>query len=433
MLRCVVACVALLMFGFPAEAKEPAVDLHDTLCPSGVVVAKERLLVHLLRSNPGIMEGLLLYPPPSRRETGLALVRALVADGDACVRPGTCDEKAAAALRDFRYAFGNFVRDGNRNGTYASRNPRLPASVYFASAPDGNNAIRCTRKADLIEPPDNSKDVSKLRIRGASDDLAADRNNKDAFKAASSAKISYHDDRSDGKKLSTKVKAVVGYAFEADTDTMLRQIIPYLSVNQTITDANGMRRLDDGNYVAGGVMFDWIKTDSETLSHRISTTPQFLYNTKDRSQIASGRIIYQPYLSLTDAQGQHVFNVNTATRMLAPNSMLQLLFDLRSDNGYYVRKGDIEDPAQHTSFFRVGSQFGFAWTFFDYSLTLRATQTLMYGYIGDKRKLDFFDASLSYSFDPHDYVSLTLGYTKGRDLYTTEPTQSWTVGLTAKY
>ena len=176
-----------------------------------------------------------------------------------------------------------------------------------------------------------------------------------------------------------------------------------------------------------------IYTKSETFSSHFSGSPQFLYNTKDRSQIASARLIYQPSFSLTNDQGEFVFNVNNPSIFPEPRSIFRLLFDIRSDNGYYVRKGDITDPSLHTSFFRIGSKFGFSWTLLDYSLTLKATETLLYGYIGTKRELDYFDVSLSYDLDPKGYFSLALGYQKGRDEDTTEPVQTWTLGFTAKY
>lgn len=91
------------------------------------------------------------------------------------------------------------------------------------------------------------------------------------------------------------------------------------------------------------------------------------------------------------------------------------------------------DPETNKSFARAGTQFGFWWKLVDYSLTFKATETMMYGYVGSTRKLDLFEGTVAYSFDPNDYFALEFNYQKGRDLDTTNRMQAWTLAFTAKY
>ncbi len=420
-----------------ASAAPSITDLQVELCKDGVV-DKDKLVVHLMRIVPGSADALFLYPVKGHSGTGLPLVRALLSNANSCqIEEGDdCGEKANDAIAKLRLKFHSFVEQGRRDGTFVGLDQQTVMSRYFASS-DKNFSLRCvvpTRDSAPAPTPNNDKkDENKLRLRGSSADLIYDRNDKE-FDNASAATINLNDDRSSGKKVTTKVKAVVGYAYSiVDNIHLSKQIIPFVSINQTITDANGQRKLDDLNYVAGGTVFNLFYARDSGLGHSFSTTPQFLYNTKDRSQIASFRLDYKPYLNTGYGGRKAPLSLNWATLSEDGKHSLTLIFGLRSDIGYYVRKGDITDPNAHKSFGLIGTQLGFAWKLVDYRLTLKATEWLLYGYAGDHRTLDLFDGSIKYSLDPNDYFGLEFDYKRGRDLDTMDPIQQWTVAFTAKY
>jgi hypothetical protein len=436
--------------GVTAAPKDNKVKkLQAEICVGGVV-DKDKLLVHLLRSYPGTAEAFVLYPVKNHSGSGIPLIRQLVSDKNACYpESDDCGERANAAMTVIRTAFQSFVNEGEREKTFIGLG-QATMSRYFSGS-SRNLVLQCIPPKAESKRPDggegtangqpsgnqNKKDeeeqpVDKIRLRGDVADLIYDRRTEE-FKGASAAKFNLTDDRSSGKKITTKVKAVVGYAYSlVDKINLSQQIIPFVSVNQTITDQNGQRKLNDSNYFAGGTVFNWFYAPSNLLGHNISTTPQFLYNTADRSQIANFRLDYKPYLN-GDPDSAIPLTLNWAT--LSSNGKIRLtwIFGLRSDVGYYVRKGDISDPNLHTSFARVGGQFGFVLKLVDYRLTLKASEWLMYGYAGNKRELDLFDSSITYSLDPKDYFGIEFSYKRGRDLDTTDPIQQWTLAFTAKY
>lgn len=445
---CVVSVYSAAANASPKDA-EPS--LQDQLCRNGIVV-KDKLMAYLVRQKPDKMMVLLFGPMDHHTPTGnVSFIRDLLANPNACDgKLESCGQDADSAMDVLRNAFYRFVSQGERDGTFKLEAPNQ-ASRFFSSS-DNNSRMICIAPkeqpaaqpgggpgpAPSTEPTkgqaadQEATPVDRLRLRGNTDDLVFDRSS-DEFKSASAAKINYNDDRSSGHKFTTKVAGTIGYAYSiVDSVELRKQIIPFASVNQTIADTDGQRKLDDSNYVAGGTVFNLFYAPDDVLAHSFSSTPQFLYNTKDRSQIASFRLDYQPFLN-SNLGSSAPFDLNWATLSHDGKSVFTLILGLRSDIGYYVRKGDIDDSSLHHSFALVGSQFGFALKLVDYRLTLKATEWLLYGYIGDHRTLDLFDGTVTYSLDPHDYFGLEFNYKRGRDLDTMDPVQQWTVGLTAKY
>lgn len=434
---CVVASWATAANADPV-ASEPT--LYDQICQNGIVV-KNKLMVYLLGSS--IPTVLLAGPMEHHTPTGnVSFIRELLANPNACDgEKEICGKEADTAMSKLRNDFIRFVKQGNRDGTFTIVGPAPPSRFFSGS--DNNPAMTCVAPKAPPKPqnptsaqaPTSDKPVdpiTKLRIRGDTADLIYDRNS-DEFKSASAAKVNYNDDRSSGHKFTTKVNGTVGYAYSiVDSVQLRKQVIPFVSINQTITDQDGQRKLDDSNYFAGGSVLNLFYAPDSVLAHSFSSTPQFLYNTKDRSQIASFRLDYQPYLN-SNLGKSAPFDLNWATLSKDAKTVLTLIFGLRSDIGYYVRKGDITDPSLHHSFGLVGTQVGFALKLIDYRLTLKASEWLLYGYAGDHRTLDLFDGSITYSLDPDDYFGLEFDYKRGRDLNTMDPIQQWTIGLTAKY
>ncbi len=431
--------LAVALAAAPAHAgqvssggSQSVVDLQVELCKDGVV-DKDQFVIYLMREVSGSADALFLYPVKNHSGSGLSLVRTLLSEPNACApKDGgdDCGDKANDAVAKLRLKFQGFVSQSRHAGTFVGLDNSVATSRYFGSS-DKNFALRCVApNTNKPAPPKPGKNTDPLRIRGTTQDLVYNRASNE-FKTASAAKLNFNDDRSSGRKQTTKISTVIGYSYTSiDTLNLTKKIIPYVSINQTMTDQDGQRKLDNSNYFAGGTVINWFYAPSSMVGHSFSTTPQFLYDTKDRSQIANFRLDYQPYLNF----GPNApFGVNWTTPSADGKTLLGVVATIRSDVGYYVRKGDIADPTLHTSFGRAGGQFGFALKLVDYRLTLKASEWLLYGYAGTTRKLDLFDSSITYSFDPNDYFGLEFDYKRGRDLDTTNPVQQWTIALTAKY
>ena len=88
-----------------------------------------------------------------------------------------------------------------------------------------------------------------------------------------------------------------------------------------------------------------------------------------------------------------------------------------------------------TSFDRAGSKFGFALSTNDKGphLVLNVTDTLLYGYVGNIKRLDYLDSSLTYYFDSTSNFGFTLSYTKGTSEDTLQRAQIYMAGLAAKF
>jgi len=307
---------------------------------------------------------------------------------------------------------------------------------------DTVHQISC-KDAEFAAAEKPTKLVSPVRLRANSDDLGSDAsdpdpNQKAAFKNAKPATISY---TQDGvlKTNTTKLQAAIGYPislpFESDTFSYFKgEIVPYLSATQTFTKTAGKAgTLADTNMVAAGALLNIqdIFRDVAGLENVIYAKPQYLWNTKDKSEIASARIVYAPW---TD--GALKLNTDTLLGRLPYGSWLTLLFDVRNDVGEYTKKGiDPVAALTHTSYDRAGSKFGFVLSTDANGphLVLNVTETLLYGFVGSIRRLDYLDSSLTYYFDSTSNFGFTLSYTKGTNEDTSVSAQTVSAGLSAKF
>jgi hypothetical protein len=244
------------------------------------------------------------------------------------------------------------------------------------------------------------------------------------------------------------VKAAIGYAFPLDINetatfkSLYADIVPYVSFDQSLTDTERKPRvLGPSNNVAVGILNTaFVHFQGQApVNHAFTIKPQYLWNTKDGSEIASLKAIWAPWTFYLSESGAPVLNVNSAFRIasLPGGIYARLLFDLRSDVGYYAAKGD--DPvaaASRRSFERAGTKFGIALSSTEKGfppLTLLVTETLMYGFSGERRNLNLFDSTLLYTFDSNGYFSAKASYQTGRDEDTAARIQGWTFGLSARY
>lgn len=315
------------------------------------------------------------------------------------------------------------------NSTLASLPTAARMRAYFSTAAD--TGIECLAPKSGKGPPPAVADASPLRVRGLSNDLLTDRSDP-SFSSTSKATLTVSGDHSTATQSQTfKAVGAIGYAFTTDFATA----VPYVSFNQSITDVTGKAQsTDPSSFVAGGVMFT-ATIPGDLLVQTISAKPQFLENTKDHSQIGSLTLLYKPFTGFDVSNGG--FNLNDPRPLpFWPSAYAEILFDLRADVGQYTDRGN--DPVQkllNQSFSRAGTHFGFSLTTDSAgpSFTLTVAETYLHGFSGSVKNLDLFATQLTYNFDEKKYVGLTVGYSKGRNEDTALPTQTWTVGLSAKY
>src|ERR1700722_2284070 len=297
-----------------------------------------------------------------------------------------------------------------------------------------DNGIQCAAK-DAPQPPppynaaSDKSPLSKVRVRGASDDLYIDRLQGN-FKATAAAAGTFTSNTLAVHTTTTKAGAALAYAFAPIPPT---QLLPYFSFSQSITGTAGKPGVvDPTNNVAWGVVAEryFIDPNTPAISHVLSVKPQFLINTTDHSELASVRLIYAPWIDSA------VFNLNTFKKLnfLPGSTWGEIVFDVRNDYGAYTDRG--LTPAiigVNKDFERAGARIGVALTNDNFpSLTLLVSETYLYGFSGYYRAIDLFQASLTYNL-VNNYLGLTASYKKGRDEDTAVASQTWTVGLTARY
>jgi hypothetical protein len=425
----------------------PNLPQHDLVCANGIV-AKRQLATWLLVNNKNTDAILAVSRGPE-------LWHTIFTDPKFCHVPPSCTKnpntdacKAAAKCVGYQnqaiYGATNFfiALDDERNDPHRfyteSANLRnapdngAQVSLYFQDSNDEDNKISCTKEPTPAPPQafDPTKDpvLSKIRVRGLSDDLNIDRNDP-RFKGTTSATGSYSANTAATHTFTTIATGAVGYAFDTIPQT---QIVPYLSFFQSVTNIVGKATNNDpNNYVAGGILFQHY-FDYEGVTHEFSIKPQYLTDTTTEARLVSARAIYTPSLNIP-------FNLNSFRQLsfLPGSPWGEIVFNLRSDAGSYSNRGNTPAVvAVNQDYERVGTQVGVTLSTDASagmpSFTWIATETYLYGVSGFYRHLDLFQTSLTYNF-PNSYLGLTASYKHGRDEDTAVASQIYTLGLSAHY
>jgi len=361
-------------------------------------------------------------------------------DTDACKAAAKCGLYKSEAVQAAISFFISLNHETKRPNPLYTENDSLAAlsngnigdqvSRYFEDAADAYK-IGCT--ATVVQAPaqpfDPTKDpvLSKIRVRGLSDDLNFDRS-QIGFKSTTPATVSYSGATSPTQN-ATKVNGAFGYAFDTIPQT---EIVPYVSTYQSITAVSGKATVfDPNNNVAGGILAQHY-FDYDGVSHVFSVKPQFLYDTTSRADLASLRAIYAPWMDIP-------VNINTFRRLdfLPGSPWGEFMFNLRDDVGGYPYRGTPSSvAAMNQNFERAGTQVGFTLSTDGVanmpSLTWIILETYVYGFAGFYRNINQFQTSLTYNF-PNSYFGLTASYTNGRNEDTAIFAQTWTIGLSAHY
>ena len=314
--------------------------------------------------------------------------------------------------------------------------PYQQVNKYFAYnglADDASNGIACTRYDKPPPTPGAQNDSSPLanfRFRGKSDDLYIDRI-LPLFKSTTPASLNWTGSENN---YTVKLNAALGYEIDLGNNT---QFIPYVSANQSLTDAaKKPRTIDPNNNVAVGFLATNFSANpyNKYVEDVFTAKPQYLFNTADRSEIASVRLIYAPWTDFPNVP----INLNTFQLMpLLPGPVWgTLLFDVRNDAGIYTKRGDVASIAKtEKNFDRVGTRVGASFTTDPNfpSLTLTVIENYLYGIAGYYRNVSSFQATLTYNLESNNYFGITASYQNGRDQDTAVASHTYTIGLTARY
>jgi hypothetical protein len=354
-------------------------------------------------------------------------------------KPPPEDNTAALEkVKQLRFEFVNSVITNMDGRYYALSNPG--AGVDYFLGDDRINRITCVGPDVPTEPKAvKIKMPAGLRLRANADDLNVDKSNPvyaDAFRSVKPATINFSRDIDKVNKAS--LQATLGYAIPLFSEPspwgiFSGEVVPYIAASQSVTKTDGKAATyaDTNNVAAGALLNTELLFKGTGLNNVFLIKPQYLWNTKDRSEIASVKFIYEPWTN-------GLLRINTPIQVgtFFEASWLQLLFDVRANIGEYAKKStDPTVAVGQSSFERAGTKFGFSFSTNSKTAhaVLTVTETLLYGFAGPVKHLSFFDSTLSFYFDATSNFALTLSYTNGRDEDTAEDVRTYKAGLSAKF
>jgi hypothetical protein len=454
-----IVCVAAML----VQSSYALAQNHQQICVPSVIngknvsiVSKEKLAKAILIQNADAQALYINADAQASNTKYQPQWRRIFTDPDFCgnnpgclsknPKTGKIDDSAAQmTLGQLRFALPNFIQTQTTNGTYYSTaRPTIGTDYLFGD--DKVNPIYCVG-SELPPVAKAAPGISggPIRLRLSSDDLNIDASQKDAFKGLKPATASVTRDGV-ANKTSYAAQASLGYAIPLDfaapqsAQYFSAEVVPYLSTMQSSSKVDGKAATyGDTNNLAIGALFDANVTfvGTSSVNNVFMAKPQYLWNTRDQSEIASVKFIWQPWTqNLVGSVPLPTINTPFPLGSAIDGYYAQILFDLRFDSGTYTNRGII--PAtigQHTSFDRGGSMFGFAVSTpaLGPYVTLNVTETLLEGFAGQVPYISLFQAAVTYNFDSTGNIGLTFQYKNGRDEDTAEYAQTYTLGLAAKF
>lgn len=299
------------------------------------------------------------------------------------------------------------------------------ASLFTTSAP-----VQCrttdgqfVKNAPADRPAPFDQKTIPIRLRGSTDGLQFDRNLDSAFNGVDKASITFKDDDAAGKN-TVKAAFVAGLVVPVLTNF---QLVPYFGFEQDTSKKKGEGRQVSSDIIRAGTLFDF-RTHGTGIAHLLLLRPEFAANRKQRSEVVTGTVTYQPIVTGW---------LNIA-RNIAPGEqkLFSIIprFDVRAVGGHFTKLGD-RLPEDSGDFVRIGSQIGVTLTSDVKWLPLEftVTETYLHALKGEPDDLSYLKGVFSLYFDEKKYFGIDLGYARGRFDDLKDREQNWTIGFGAKF
>ncbi len=431
----------MLAIATPAFAASTNPAQKD-VCVDGRV-DRERLAIFVL-DKQGVTRQLEAWAE-AHRDARFGTARQQVAgDETICDKSGLCEAEMVRKVSAAHDTVGDVLGDGR---TFENPRAVTDLAAFFT---DPTVAIGCrVSNGAPIEMVGVGVKPRKLdlpvRIRGTPDAMIFLRGSSD-FKAADKATLSFSDDGINSKR-STKFVGVLGYPIAlkpAPTEGQyaFAELIPYVGINKNTSKVTGKDRVVTTDNWRLGALLTYRATQVlnpgtnlfSVLTHVLGMRPEFLFNDKDRSQVASVNLTYMPVINPIPGLGIPL----NAYRPVDPTKSnfisYRPILDFRFNNGTFARRGD-RPLADSRDFSRMGTQFGIALSSDDPNLPvdLVVTETYLLGLAGDPDELSQFKSVLSLAFDPDRYFGLDISYVRGRREDLADRERLWSIGLTLRY
>lgn len=400
------------------------------------IVDKEKLAHFFWAKNPfdisAIPPGLLAATPFNRLQS------TLLASTKLCDNNKACSDSDKASLDNAQGAARVFLSD--LPGDYAKPTDDV-AEDYFRGANEVDE-IRCLSTAagaqyvdaapsgpGAEKTPSLANLLSPLRVRGVADDLGVQRSDAAPFKGASAASFSYLRD-SVAKTNTYKLKAVLGWAVHDNTlgTGVGWQFVPYVGLNKTaVTNFTGVSKPASTDTVDVGLYFkDYLRAGRVLgVPLDLSARPDYLWDHTDSSELFTFNGRATPFIS---------GYVNDYDLLDFKPFAVEGVADVRLDVGRYTRAGINAIALAAPTFVRLGGQFGVNIVSMrdDLPLSLSATYTALHAFQGAPN-IGYLDTALTWSFDTHKYVGLSVSYVDGTKEDTGKREQQLNLSLSVKY
>lgn len=284
-----------------------------------------------------------------------------------------------------------------------------------------------------------------FRVRGGPDALIFLRGSPD-FKAGDKATLSFSDDGIASKR-TTKLVAVLGYPIDlgprpATGQYAMAQLIPYVGINKNTSKVTGKdATVTTDNWRIGAILtyrgtqtFNAGTPDYWVMTHVLSARPEYLFNDKDDSEVASLNLSYMPVINPIPGLDIGLNAYRPIDRTRTNFFSYRPIFDIRFNNGTFTRRGD-RAAADARDFSRIGTQFGLALSHDDpnFPVDLVVTETYLLGLAGEPGNLSQFKSTLSIAFDPDRYFGVDLSYARGRREDLADRERLWSIGFSLRY
>jgi hypothetical protein len=416
-----------------ASASAGAVPLPADICNEQRIVDKERLALAALAEAA-------LSPYPYRwvashngANAGNSPAQQLLAiEGFCSLTPAQeaglprCGKEDAKRLDDAKNIVTAILLDRTRyqvpdgiSGT---------ASLFAAGAP----GVRCAATAQIagkapptsIPAPFDFKKIP-LRLRGSSDGLQFDRNRDAAFAGVEKASFAFKSDEAADKDT---IKATLLLGLNLRPRPGVFELVPYVGFSTDTTKKEGEEKEVSERSIRTGLLFDF-RTHGEAVSHLFLVRPEYAWNRKEKSELITGALTYQPVLNgrLNDA-----INITTADN----RSLFSIIprGDIRLIGGHFTRRGDRAEEDSR-DFVRLGGQVGVTLTsdlkWLPVELTI--TDTYLWAISGEPDHISYLKGVFSIYFDEKKYFGVDLGYARGRRDDLLQRESSWSAGFAAKF